>query len=194
MTYLQVDTQRQFLQAFQDFWVSDPAKRILSALRESSRPYCSCVRSWTKGGCLVCAEAMRRWVLNSLDTHSWGVQVSLVAVATDESEAAHVLVALRFAAEERFMDAAGVWTRPALDGRLAREYEYDAHTLVPWEEVVVERVRIAFDAQVAQQLEAALAQVLGPFSPASVFPIPTAPGVQMKERHANDEARTASPV
>jgi hypothetical protein len=194
MTYLQVDTQRQFSQAFRDFWVSDPASRILSALCQSHRPFCSCVRSWTKGGCLVCAEAMRRWMANSLDTRSWSIQVSLAAVATDESEAAHALVALRFAGEDRFMDAAGVWTRQALERRLAREYEYDAHALVPWEEVVVERVRIAFDAQVAQQLEAALAQTLGPFSPAYVFPTPAAPGIQMKERYAYDQARTASPV
>jgi hypothetical protein len=194
MTYLQVDTQWQFLQAFQDFWVSDPAKRILSTLRESPRPFCSCVRTWTKGGCLVCAEAMRRWMVNSLDALAWSVQASLAAVATDESEAAHVLVALRLAGEERFMDATGVWTRQALESRLDREYEYDAHSLVPWEEVAVERVRIAFDAQVAQQLEAALAQVLGPFSPMYVFPIPGAPGVQMIERNAYDEARTASPV
>lgn len=179
MIYLKIDTQWQFSQAFRDFWVSDPASRILSVLRESPHPYCSCVQSWTKGGCLVCAEAMKRWMVNSLDTLTWDVpvQVSLAAVATDESEAAHVLVALRFAGEERFMDAAGVWTRQALDGRLAREYEYDAHALVPWEEVAVVRVRIAFDAKVAQQLEAALAQTLGPFSPASVFPIPGAPGV-----------------
>jgi hypothetical protein len=194
MTCLKIDTRKQFLLAFQDFWVSDPASRILFALRESPRPYCSCVRLWTKGGCLVCAEAMRRWMVSSLDTLAWGVQVSLAAVATDESEAAHVLVALRFAGEERFMDATGVWTRQALDGRLAQEYEYDVHALVPWEEVVVERVRIAFDAQVVQQLEAALAQVLGPFSPASVFPTPGAPGVQMKERYAYDQARAASPV
>jgi hypothetical protein len=194
MTYLKIDTQWQFLQAFQDFWVSDPASHILSTFRESLRPYCSCVRSWTKGGCLICAEAMRRWVVNSLDTLTWGVQVSLVAIATDESEAAHVLVALRFAAEERFMDAAGVWTWQALEGRLAREYQYDAHALVPWEEVVVERVRIAFDAQIVQQLEVALAEVLGPFSPASVFPIPGAPVAPMKERYAYDQARTASPV
>jgi hypothetical protein len=194
MAYLKIDTQWHFLQAFQDFWVSDPASRILSALRESPRPFCSCVWSWTKGGCLVCAEAMRRWMLNSLDTLFWGVQVSLAAVATDESEAAHVLVALRFAGEERFMDAADVWTRQALDGRLAREYEYDAHALVPWEEVAVERVRIPFDAQIVQQLEVALAQVLGPFSPASVFPLPGAPGIQMKEQYAYDDARTASPV
>ena len=132
--------------------------------------------------------------MNSLDPLTWGVQVSLAAVATDESEAAHALVALRFATEERFMDAAGVWTRQALDGRLAREYEYDAHALVPWEEVAVERVRIAFDAQVAQQLEEALAQVLGPFSPASVFPIPGALVAPMKERYAYDQARTASHV
>src|SRR5947207_4486686 len=121
MTYLKIDTQWQFLQAFRDFWVSDPATRILSALRESPHPFCSCVRSWTKGGCLVCAEAMRRWVVNSLDTLSWGVQVSLAAVATDEAEAAHVLVALRIAGEERFVDATGVWRRQALDHRLARE-------------------------------------------------------------------------
>jgi hypothetical protein len=194
MTYLKIDAQWQFLQAFQDFWVTGPASRILSTLRESPRPYCSCVRSWTKGGCLVCAEAMRRWVANSLDTLSWGVQVSLAAVATDESEAAHVLISLRFAGEERFMDAAGVWTQQALDDRLALEYEYDTHALVPWEEVAVERVRIAFDAQVVQQLEAALAQILGPFSPMYVFPIPGAPGIQMKEWYAYDEARTASPV
>ena len=121
MTYLKIDTRQQFLQAFRDFWVSDPASRILSTLRKSPRPFCSCVRSWTKGGCLVCAEAMKRWVVNSLDPLTWGVQVSLAAVATDESEAAHVLVALRFAGEERFMDATGVWTRQALERWLARE-------------------------------------------------------------------------
>src|SRR5437660_4022795 len=111
MTYLKIDAQWQFLQAFQDFWVTGPASRILSALRESPCPYCACVRSWTKGGCLVCAEAMRRWMENSLDLPACGARVSLAAVATDETEAAHVLVALRIAGEERFMDAAGVWTR-----------------------------------------------------------------------------------
>jgi hypothetical protein len=194
MTYLQLQTQRQFLHAFRDFWMSGIASRILSALRESPRPYCACVRSWTKGGCLVGAEAMRRWIANSLDMLDYGARVSLAAVATDETEAAHVLVALRIAGEEWFMDAAGVWTRQALERRLAREYEYDAHTLVPWEEVAVDRVRIPFDAQVVQQLEAALAQVLGPFSPANVFPSSRAPVAQMKERYAYDEARTASPV
>ena len=194
MIYLQVDTQRQFLQTFRDFWVSVPASRILSTLRESPCPYCTCVRSWTKGGCLVGAEAMRRWIANSLDTLAWGARVSLAAVATDETEAAHVLVALHIAGEVRFMDAAGVWTRQALERRLAREYEYDAHALVPWEEVAAERVRIPFDAQVVQQLEAALAQVLGPFSPAYVFPNPGAFVARMKVGYAYDEARTASPV
>src|SRR6266702_2148523 len=125
MTYLQIDTQRQFLQAFQDFWVSGPASRILSALRESTRPYCACVRSWKQGGCLVCAEAMRRWIANSSDMRAAGGWVSLAAVATDETEAAHVLVALRSAGKERFMDAVGVWSRQALERRLAQEYEYD---------------------------------------------------------------------
>ena len=194
MTYLQIQTQRQFLQAFRDFWMSDIASRILSALRESPRPYCACVRSWTKGGCLVSAEAMRRWMVNSWDMLACGARVSLAAVATDETEAAHVLVALRVAGEERFMDAAGVWTRQALERRLAREYEYDAHALIPWEEVAVDRVRIPFDAQVVQQLEAALAQVLGPFSPAHVFPTSGALVAQMKERYAYDRTRTASPV
>ena len=83
MTYLQIDTQRQFLQAFRDFWVSDPASRILSALRASPCPYCSCVRSWTKGGCLVSAEAMRRWMENSLAMLACSARVSLAAVATD---------------------------------------------------------------------------------------------------------------
>jgi len=194
MTYLQIDTQRQFLQTFRDFWESDPALRILSALRASPCPYCSCVRSWTKGGCLVGAEAMRRWMENSLDTLACGARVSLAAVATDETEAAHVLVALRIVGEERYMDAVGVWTQQALERRLAREYEYDAHTLVPWEEVTVERVRIPFDAQIVQQLESALAQVLGPFSPAYMFPASGALVARMKERCAYDEARTTSPV
>jgi hypothetical protein len=194
MTYMKIDAQPQFLQTYQDFWVSGPASRILSALRESPRPYCSCVRSWTKGGCLVGAEAMRRWMENSLDTLAWGARVSLAAVATDETEAAHVLVALRIAGEERFMDAAGVWTQQALERRLAREYEYDARALVPWEEVAIDQVRVPFDAQVVQQLEAALAQVLGPFSPANVFPTSGALVARMKEGYAYDEARTASPV
>src|SRR5436853_905516 len=155
MDNLQLDAQRQFLQAFGDFWVSGPASRILSVLRESPHPYCACVRSWTQGGCLVGAEAMRRWMENSLAMPTCSARVSLAAVATDETEATHVLVALRSAGEERFMDAAGVWTRQALERRLAREYEYDAHALVPWEEVAAERVRIAFDAQIVQQLEAA---------------------------------------
>jgi hypothetical protein len=131
---------------------------------------------------------------NSLDIIAWGARVSLAAVATDETEAAHVLVALRIAGKERFMDAAGVWTRQALERRLAREYEFDAHALVPWEEVAVDRVRIPFDAQVVQQLEAALVQGLGPFSPAYVFPTSGALVARMKEQYAYDKARTASPV
>ncbi len=131
---------------------------------------------------------------NSLDLPVYGVWVSLVAVATDETEAAHVLVMLRRAGEERFMDAVGVWTRQALERRLAREYVYDAHTLVPWEEVAVDRVRIPFDAQVAQPLEAALAQGLGPFSLAYVFPTSGARAARMKEGYAHGETRTASPV
>src|SRR5437660_9065040 len=102
MIHLQIDTQRQFLQAFRDFWVSGPVSHMLSALRESPCPYCACVRSWTQGGCLVGAEAMRRWIANSSDILAWGARVSLAAVATDESEAAHVLVALRIVGEERF--------------------------------------------------------------------------------------------
>jgi len=131
---------------------------------------------------------------NSLDTLACSAQVSLAAVATDETEAAHVLVALRSAGKERFMDAAGVWSRQALERRLAQEYEYDGHSLVPWEEVAVDRVRIPFDAQVVQQLEAALAQTLGPFSPVYVFPPSGTLVAQMKERYAHDETRTASPV
>ncbi len=137
MTCLQMDTQRQFLQAFRHFWVSSPALRILSALRASPCPYCSCVRSWAQGGCLVGAEAMKRWMEYWLELLACTSQVSLVAVATDETEAAHVLVVLRRAREERFLDAVGVWTPQALERRLAREYEYDAHALVPWEEVAV---------------------------------------------------------
>jgi len=131
---------------------------------------------------------------NSLDTLPCGARVSLAAVATDETEAAHVLVALRIAGEERFLDEAGVWTRQALERRLAREYEYDAHTLVPWEKVAVDQVRIPFDAQVVQQLEAALVQGLGPFAPAYVFPTSGALVARMKEQYAYDEARTVSPV
>jgi hypothetical protein len=188
MDNLQIQTQRQFLQAFGDFWVSGPTSHILSALRESPRPFCACVRSWTQGGCLVCAEAMRRWMANSLDTLACCARVSLAAVATDETEAAHVLAALRSAGEERFMDASGVWTRQALERRLAHEYEHDAHAMVPWEEVAVDQVRIPFDAQVVQQLEAALARVLGPFSLAYVFPTSGALVPQMKDGSAYDEA------
>jgi hypothetical protein len=194
MICLHMDTQGQFLQAFRDFWMSGPALHVLSTLRASPCPCCSCVRSWTQGGCLVGAEAMRRWMENSLDLPVYGVWVSLVAVATDETEAAHILVALRNAREERFMDGVGVWTRQALERRLAHEYVYDAHTLVPWEEVAVERVRIPFDAQVAQQLEVALAEGLGPFSPVYVFPTSGALAAGMKEGYVNDEAGTASPV
>jgi hypothetical protein len=194
MTCLQMDIQGQFLQAFRHFWMSGPALHILSALRTSPCPYCSCVRSWTQGGCLVGAEALRRWMENSLDMLLSTARVSLVAVATDETEAAHVLVALRNSREERFMDAVGVWTRQALERRLAHEYAYDAHTLVPWEEVAVDRVRIPFDAPIAQRLEAALAQGLGPFSAAYVFPTSGALATGMKEGYAHDEAGTASPV
>ena len=131
---------------------------------------------------------------NSLDTLACSAQVSLAAVATDETEAAHVLAVLRSAGEERFMDASGVWTRQALERRLAHEYEFDAHALVPWEAVLVDQVRIPFDAKVVQQLEAALAQVLGPFSLAYVFPTSGALVARTKEGSAYDEARTASPV
>ena len=129
MTYLKIDAQWQFLLAFQDFWVSDPASRILSALRESPCPYCSCVRSWTKGGCLVGAEAMRRWMENSLDTLPCGARVSLAAVATDETDAAHVLVALRIAGKS------GSWMQSACGRgmRLSAGWRVNTSTMrTPW--------------------------------------------------------------
>ena len=74
--------------------------------------------------------------------------------------------------EERFLDATGLWTREALLRRLAQEYQYDAYSLVRWEQVAIDRVRIPFDARVEQSVEVAFFQVLGPFSPGCVFPMP----------------------
>jgi hypothetical protein len=73
---------------------------------------------------------------------------------------------------ERFLDASGVWTRKELLRRLAQEYQYDAWSLVPWKQVVRDRVRIPFDKQVAQAVAAALIQTLGPFSPERLFTVP----------------------
>jgi hypothetical protein len=141
-------------------------------LSRSACQGCAAVKGWTKGGCLVCAYGIKDYIARSLEASGVDLEVSLVAVSTDETEAAHVLVALCKDGEERFLDATGMWTREALLRRLAHEYQYDAYSLVRWEQVAIDRVRIPFDGRIVQSLEKALAQALGPFSPACIFPVP----------------------
>ncbi len=162
----------QFLHAFQQFWRTDPGLHLLAELSRSACQGCAAVKGWTKGGCLVCAYGIRDYIARSLEASGVDLEVSLVAVATDETEAAHVLVALCKDGEERFLDATGMWTRETLLHRLAQEYRYDAYSLVRWEQIAIDRVRIPFDARIAQSVEVALVQALGPFSPACVFPVP----------------------
>ncbi len=162
----------QFLHAFQQFWRTDLGLHLLAELTRSACQGCAAIKGWTKGGCLVCAYGIKDYITRSLEASGVDLEVSLVAVSTDETEAAHVLVALCKDGEERFLDATGMWTREALLRRLAQEYQYDAYSLVRWEEVVLDRVRIPFDAQIAQSVEVALVQALGPFFPAYVFPVP----------------------
>ncbi len=168
----QRDVHEQFLRTFQQFWRTDPGLHLLAELSRSVCQGCAAVKGWTKGGCLVCAYGIRDYITCSLEASGVDLEVSLVAVATDETEAAHVLVALCKDGEERFLDAMGMWTREALPRRLAQEYQYDAYSLVRWEQVAIDRVRIPFDGRIVQSLEEALVQALGPFSPARVFPVP----------------------
>ena len=163
--------QEQFLHAFQRFWHTDPGLHLLAELSKSACQGCAAVKGWAKGGCLVCAYGIKNYVARSLEASGVDLEVSLVAVATDETEAAHVLVTLCKDGEERFLDATGIWTREALLRQLAQEYQYDAYSLVRWEEVVLDRVWIPFDARIAQSLEEALVQALGPFSPVCFFPV-----------------------
>src|SRR6266704_5329900 len=165
----QRDVHEQFLRTFQQFWRTGPGLHLLTELSRSACQGCTAVKGWTKGGCLVCAYGIKNYVARSLEASGVDLEVSLVAVATDETEAAHVLVTLCKDGEERFLDATGMWTREALLRRLAQEYQYDAYSLVRWEQVVLDRVWIPFDARIAQSLEEALVQALGPFSPVCVF-------------------------
>jgi len=168
---IQHTIQAHFLHAFQQFWRTDPGLHLLAALCRSACPDCAAVKGWTQGGCLVAARGIQRFIANSLKGTAADLRVSLVAVATDETEAAHVLVKLCKDGAERFLDTSGVWTREELLRRLAQEYQYDAYTQVPWEKVALARVRIPFDAAIAQSVEKTLVQALGSFTPACVFPM-----------------------
>jgi hypothetical protein len=163
--------QAHFFSAFQQFWRTDPGLHLLATLCRSACQDCAAVKGWTKGGCLVAARGIEYYIADSLEAAA-DLCISLVAIATDETEAAHVLVALWKDGEERFLDAQGVWTRKELLRRLALEYQYDAWALVPWKQVVRDRVRIPFDKQVAQAVAATLIQTLGPFPPERLFTVP----------------------
>jgi hypothetical protein len=176
--------QEHFLHAFQQFWRTDPGLHLLAALCRSACLDCRAIQGWTKGGCLVAARGIQRYIANSLKDTVADLRVSLVAVATDETEAAHVLVKLCKDGAERFLDASGVWTREELLERFAQEYQYDAWSLVPWKHVVLARVRIPFDASIAQSVEKALAQALGPFPPACVFSMPDLLAASSQRRFA----------
>ncbi len=157
-----MSTQRavheQFLHAFQQFWRTDPGLHLLAELSRSPCQGCAAIKGWTKGGCLVCAYGIRDYIARSLEASGVDLEVSLVALCKN--------------GEERFLDAMGMWTRETLLHRLAQEYQYDAYSLVRWEQVAIDRVRIPFDARIAQSVEVALVQALGPFPPACVFPVP----------------------
>jgi hypothetical protein len=184
----QLTVHEGFLHAYRQFWRTDPGLHLLAALCRSACQNCAAVKGWTKGGCLVAARGIQRYITTSLGAAPADIRVSLVAVATDETEAAHVLVALSKDGEERFLDAAGIWTRGALLCRLCEEYQYDAYELVAWEAVTLDRVRIPFDDQIAQFVEEALTLALGPFSPDWVFPASTLASVAHRPRGARFSA------
>ena len=121
----------QFSHAFGAFWHSNMGLHLLAALSRSACQNCAAVAGWTQGGCLVAAYGTQRYIASSRDVAATGLRVRLLAVATDEAEAAHVLVALYQDSEERYLDATGMWTREARLGRLEEEYRYDAWSLVP---------------------------------------------------------------
>lgn len=165
----QSSIQERFQRDFQQFWQTDSGLRLLAALRGSTAPDCAAVSGWTKGGCLVAARGIQAYITNSPESVVAYLRVALVVVATDETEAAHVLVRLGRDEAERYLDATGVWTREALLSRLAQEYQYDVYALLPWEAVVHDQVRIPFDGRIAQAVGEALAWSLGPFTPACIF-------------------------
>ncbi len=166
MLLSQPAVRQEFSATFHRFWHVDPGPQLLAALRSSTCQHCSVVRGWTKGGCLVAARGIENYIARSVHEEPG---VSLVAVATDETEAAHVLVALDQDGEERFLDAAGIWTRKALLVRLSEEYQYDAYELVSWQALALDRVRIPFDGRIAQLVTEALLLAFGQFSPNWIF-------------------------
>lgn len=148
--------------ALRFFWSVAPGPQFLQALRAGGCRNCSHVRGWMQGGSLVCASALARWMrASSVDAGLWGV-------ATDESEADHVLASYRLWEVEWFVDASGVFSRPALHARLARDFPYDQTELVPWSRVNRARLGIPFDAELVPLLAEALTGSLGPFSPPSL--------------------------
>jgi hypothetical protein len=169
---IQPAAREWFLHDYQQFWHTGAGEQLLAALRGSACQNCSAVRGWTKGGCLVAARGIQRYITASVEAGAASLCVSLAAVATDETEAAHVLVALCNDGEERFLDATGFWTREALLSRLSIEYLYDAYELVPWEAVPRDQVRIPFDGHIAQLVAEALRATFGRFSPDWIFSTP----------------------
>src|ERR1700692_1632044 len=78
--------QKQFLHTFASFWRTDPGPYLLAALRRSACQNSSSVRGWTTGGCLVAAWGIQHYIADSLTGAAAGRHVSLLAVATDETE------------------------------------------------------------------------------------------------------------
>ena len=96
----------------------------------------------------------------------------MYAVATDETETAHVLLSLALNDQLVFVDAKGLWTPQELEARLAQEYQYDDHWLLPWEQVNPRWGMIPYDPEIVSMIAEALFRIVGPFTLSHFLALP----------------------
>jgi hypothetical protein len=161
----------RFSREFRDFWTVGSGPHILGSLQKSKCVNCSLVRGWSRGGCRVWQEGVVAWI-NSTVAARWSSSVGVYAVATDETEAAHVLFSLSLDDQSFFVDSKGVWTPQELEIRLEHEYQYDDYWLKPWEQVDPRWCTIPFDSEIVCMIEEELFKIVGFFTPRYFFDIP----------------------
>ena len=117
-------------------------------------------------------EGVVGWIAASSVVARCHFDVRVYAVATDETDAAHVLFSLPLNGRSFFVDYQGVWTPQELEVRLAQEYQYDDYCLKSWEQVDPRWGMIPFDSRIARSIECTLFEVVGPFAPSHFLGAP----------------------
>ena len=125
-----------------------------------------------RGGCKVWLEGVKSWVTRSDIAARWIESARVYAVATDETDTAHVLFSLSLDDQSFFVDSKGIWTSPELEVRLAQEYQYDDYWLKPWEQVDPRWGMIPYDPEIVSMIEEALFRIIGPFTLSHFLALP----------------------